>query len=389
MKKKEPNPMNPSSDHSPVKGNASEEPRPKADGSQEPTGTGKPAEMPPRKDDPSELPSETRDVPAGKLFGELCRLSSFLRSEEGCPWDRAQTIDTLTPYLLEEACEAIEAVESGDMDRLREELGDLIFIVIFMADIAGSEGTFTSKEVLDGIRTKMLRRHPHIFGPQKDMTADQVKSQWETIKKSEGKKSSILKEYPISLPGLIQAYRIQEKAAAVGFDWEKTEQVVDKVLEELGEVKAALSLTDVSNGASQGQEPEGNRVPGSATDKRPSAEADAAKTDAAGTVPDDEVSAATGDAAGTGSPGGAPQPKSPSPDEKESSRELGDLLFAVVNLCRFTGADPERAIRGSVHKFRGRFRYIEEQLEKRGSSPAEATLEEMDDLWNEAKRRGI
>jgi len=285
---------------------------------------------------PSEDPPRENAAPARPTFEDLCGLSAFLRSEKGCPWDRAQTIDTLTPYLLEEACEAIEAVESRDMDRLREELGDLIFLVIFMADIAGSEGRFTVGEVLEGIRTKIYRRHPHIFGRQKDLSADQVKSQWEEIKKAEGEKRSILKDYPASLPGLIQAYRIQEKAAAVGFDWEKTEQVVEKVEEELGEVKDALTLD------------------------RPGAGGDAAR---------DVARSET--------------------EETSADRELGDLLFAVVNLCRFTGADPERAVRGSVDKFRRRFRYIEEELEKQGSSPAEADLDEMDELWNEAKGRGM
>jgi tetrapyrrole methylase family protein/MazG family protein len=254
----------------------------------------------------------------GRLFEELCRLSSFLRTEDGCPWDRAQTLETLTPYIMEEASEAIEAVEHKEMDRLREELGDLLYLVVFMADAASSEGAFELDQVLEGIRDKLHRRHPHIFGKQKNISADQVKSQWETIKKDEKGGGSILKEYPASLPGLVQAYRIQEKAAAVGFDWEKVDQVADKVEEELGEVREALS-------------------------------------------------------------------------ERKglSSKELGDLLFAVVNLCRVTGADPERAVRGSVSKFRKRFRFIEEELEKRGSNPEAASLEEMDDLWNEAKRRGI
>jgi tetrapyrrole methylase family protein/MazG family protein len=279
---------------------------------------------------------------AGELFDELCRLSSFLRTEDGCPWDRAQTLKTLTPYLLEEACEAIEAVESGDADRLREELGDLIFLVISMADIAGSSGSFTAAEILDGIRSKLHRRHPHVFGRQEDLTAEEVKSQWETIKKDEVGGGSILKEYPASMPGLIQAYRIQEKAAAVGFDWERTDQVVEKVEEELAEVKAALSLAG------------GEDAPSDAGDahKEGSEEGDADL-------------------------------------ESSSHQELGDLLFAAVNLCRFAGTDPERAIRASVGKFRRRFRYIERELEKRGSSPAAATLKEMDSLWDEAKRRGI
>jgi tetrapyrrole methylase family protein/MazG family protein len=254
----------------------------------------------------------------GKLFEELCRLSAFLRTEDGCRWDRAQTIQTLTPYLMEEASEAIEAVEHGDMDRLREELGDVLYLVVFMADAASSAGAFKMDDVLLGIREKLHRRHPHIFGSPKDISADEVKSQWELIKKDEKGGRSILKEYPASTPGLVQAYRIQEKAAAVGFDWDKVEQVADKVEEELREVREALS---------EGAEP--------------------------------------------------------------SSRELGDLLFAVVNLCRFAGADPERAVRGSVDKFRRRFRFIEEELEKRGGSPGSSSLEEMDKLWDEAKRRGL
>lgn len=256
--------------------------------------------------------------PTGRLFDELCRLSSFLRTDEGCPWDRAQTLESLTPYIMEEASEAVEAVEDKEMDRLREELGDLIYLVVFMADAASSEGAFQIDQVLEGIIDKLHRRHPHIFGDQKDMTAGQVKSQWETIKRDEKGGGSILKEYPASLPGLIQAYRIQEKAAAVGFDWERIDQVADKVEEELGEVREALS-------------------------------------------------------------------------ERRglTSKELGDLLFAVVNLCRAAGADPERAIRGSVKKFRKRFRFIEEALEKDGKTPASSSLEEMDGFWDEAKRRGM
>lgn len=252
----------------------------------------------------------------GRLFEELCRLSSFLRGDEGCPWDRVQTTETLTPYIMEEASEVIEAVEHDDMDRLKEELGDLMYLVIFMADAASSKGAFKIEHVLEGICDKLHRRHPHIFGPQKSMSAGQVKSQWETIKKDEKGGGSILKEYPASLPGLVQAYRIQEKAAAIGFDWEKIDQVADKVEEELSETRQALS-------GSKGQ----------------------------------------------------------------SGKELGDLLFAVVNLCRAAGTDPERALRGSVNKFRSRFRFIEEELARRGKSPASSSLKEMDDLWNEAKRR--
>jgi tetrapyrrole methylase family protein/MazG family protein len=254
----------------------------------------------------------------GRLFDELCRLSSFLRTEDGCAWDRAQTLETLTPYIMEEASEAVEAVERREMDRLKEELGDLIYLVIFMADVASSDGAFEIGQVLEGIRDKLHRRHPHIFGRQKDISADQVKSQWETIKKDEKGGGSILKEYPASLPGLVQAYRVQEKAAAVGFDWERADQVADKVEEELREAREAIS-------------------------KR----------------------------------------------EGLTSKELGDLLFAVVNLCRFTATDPERAIRGSVKKFRDRFKFIETELEKRGTDPASSSLEDMDGLWNEAKRRGL
>jgi len=266
-------------------------------------------------DDTNEESKATR---AGRLFAELCRLSAFLRTEKGCSWDRAQTLETLTPYILEEASETVEAVERKDADRLREELGDLLYLVVFMADVASSEGRFDIAGVLDGIREKLLRRHPHVFGTGKRLTPDQVKSQWETIKKEEKGGRSILKEYPASLSGLIQAFRIQEKAAAVGFDWDAAEQVVDKVEEEVKEVRESLS-------------------------KR----------------------------------------------QGLASSELGDLLFAVVNLCRVTGTDPERAVRGSVDKFRRRFRYIERELEKRGRDPASSSLEEMDALWEEAKRRGI
>jgi len=170
---------------------------------------------------------------------------SDLRGRDGCPWDKEQTHETLRQYLLEEAYEVIEAIDCRQYDNLEEELGDLLLQVVFHAQIAEEDGRFTIEDVVHGITTKLIRRHPHVFGDVDIKTADQQTIHWEQVKKKEGKKS-VIDGVPKQLSALLRAHRIQGKAATVGFDWEKTDQVWDKVEEELCELKEACQSGDFS-----------------------------------------------------------------------------------------------------------------------------------------------
>ena len=170
-----------------------------------------------------------------------------LRDEDGCPWDRRQTHESLKNYLIEEAYEVIDAIESGDDATLREELGDLLFQVVFHSRLAKEKGTFTLEDVLTEISEKMIRRHPHVFGADTLMDSDEVLEQWEQIKQKEKKRDSILEGIPASLPTLIRAKRVQERAARVGFDWTKTEDVWKKVEEEWEELQQARKNRDHEN----------------------------------------------------------------------------------------------------------------------------------------------
>jgi len=253
-----------------------------------------------------------------KLLG-VCRR---LRGPEGCPWDREQTLETMTPYLTEEAVEAVEAIASGDADHAAEELGDLGFLVLFCLELLGERSGIGLDDALDRAAEKLIRRHPHVYGDSTVQDGDAAYRQWQEIKQAEkgGEKPvSLLGETPKGLPALVAAYRLQEKAAAVGFDWPSLEGPVAKIREETAEVEKALT-------------------------------------------------AGSGDAS------------------PELAGEIGDLLFAVVNLARKLRIDPERELRATAHRFRDRFHYIEARLAERGRSPKHSTLEEMDTLWDEAKR---
>lgn len=249
-------------------------------------------------------------------FERLVNIMARLRSEEGCPWDKEQTRETLKSYLIEEAYELLEAIEENDPHQIKEELGDLLFQIIFHCQIASERGEFDVWDVLESITEKMLNRHPHVFGDDKIMDSSQVLQQWEEHKKREGKlKDSVLEGIPVALPSLLRAHRVQERASRVGFDWSRREEVYDKFKEELREFEAAFEA--------------GNR------------------------------------------------------DEIES--EIGDLLFSLVNISRFSGINPEDALRRTTDKFIKRFRYIEEEARKQGKHISELTLTEMDNLWEEAK----
>ena len=248
-------------------------------------------------------------------FGRLVEVVARLRRE--CPWDRKQTHESIRPYLIEEAYEVAEAIGSGDDGELKEELGDLLLQVVFHARMAEERGAFSVGDVVKDLVEKLVRRHPHVFGEVEVKDAEEVLERWEEIKKGEGRES-LLDGVPRSLPALLRARRVQEKASKVGFDWERAEGALGKLGEELGELEDAMRS--------------GDRV--------------------------------------------------------RAEEELGDLLFSVVNLSRFLGLDPEWALHKAIDKFVARFKKVEEELAERGRDPREATLEEMDRIWDETKAGG-
>ena len=262
------------------------------------------------------------DTPVSPDLKDLLALISRLRAPDGCPWDRQQTLGDLRAYLLEEAHEAAAALDSGDRDALREELGDLLFQIAFVGRLAEEEGSFRLADAVRSVHAKMVRRHPHVFATGSLEDADAVHRAWERRKARERADGSLLDGVPPSLPALTAAYRLTQKAAGVGFDWPDVAQVLAKAREELAEVEEVL-------------EAEG----------------------------------------------------STSPPRDALAEEIGDLLLAVANLARHTGVDPEAALARGNLKFRRRFAAVEQQLRRRGRGPEEATLEEMDALWDEVKDR--
>ena len=252
-------------------------------------------------------------------FRELLDLVARLRSPTGCPWDRSQKKEDIGRYLIEEAYEVLEALHNASHAELCEELGDLLFQILFLTRIAEEAGEFDMAAVLRGITEKMIRRHPHVFGDTQIINVEAVRTNWEQIKREvehKGKGEPRLSDgIPRSLSTLARTQRITARASSVGFDWDSAGEVLKKVEEELSEFRAALEA--------------GNKA--------------------------------------------------------ALQEEAGDLLFTLVNLCRITGADAEAALRASLGKFTKRFAYIEQALAKRGKTPAESTLAEMDALWDEAK----
>jgi tetrapyrrole methylase family protein/MazG family protein len=252
-------------------------------------------------------------------FRELLDLIFRLRSADGCPWDRSRTQADMAGYLIEEAYEVVEAIDGGTPSALMEELGDLLFQILFIARMAEESGEFDIAGVLGAITEKMIRRHPHVFGDTRADSVDAVRLNWEQIKKEQEHKGagkpSLCDGIPRTLSTLAKAQRITTRASAVGFDWRDTGEVLKKVDEELAEFRSAQEKGD----------------------------------------------------------------------RKAMGEEAGDLLFTLVNLCRFAGADAEAALRISLGKFTGRFAHIERVLAAQGKTPADSTLTEMDRLWNEAK----
>jgi MazG family protein len=257
---------------------------------------------------------------------ELLRIMARLRDPEtGCPWDREQTFATIVPHTLEEAYEVAETIEHGDLQALRDELGDLLFQVVFYAQMAQEAGQFDFEDVVEAVVDKLIRRHPHVFGDARIDSAAAQALAWEQYKAEERRakaggvgdgQHSILDGVSRALPALTRAVKLQKRAAQVGFDWQAPEQVVDKLREEIAELGHELS---------------GGSHPARVAD------------------------------------------------------ELGDLLFTCANLTRHLKVDPEATLRGANAKFERRFRRVEAWLAEQGRSPEMATLEEMDALWEKAK----
>lgn len=263
----------------------------------------------------------------------LLHIMASLRDPKGgCPWDLAQDFASIAPYAIEEAYELAGAVAGGDRGELRDELGDLLLQVVFHAQMASEEGSFTFSDVVQSICDKMIRRHPHVFADASIDTAAAQTESWESIKEREraGKnRTYLLADLSAALPALMRAQKLQARAARVGFDWPDTGGVIAKIKEELAEVEEALALC--YNGRSTA----------------PPSAADNILENLAG--------------------------------------EIGDLLFAVTNLARFVGADAESALRGTNAKFTRRFEYIEDALQRQGRNIKDASLSEMETLWNAAK----
>jgi MazG family protein len=280
-----------------------------------------------------------QNASAQAAVDRLLGIMDRLRDPGGCPWDREQTLRSLTPYLLEEAWEVIEAIETGDASHHREELGDLLFQVVFQSRIAREQGLFDFAAVCDAIADKLTRRHPHVFGEVTVSGSREVVKNWERIKADERKTRgeaprSAIGGVPAGLPALVRAERVTEKAAAVGFDWPDLRGVLDKVREELSELEEALSR--------------------STSPQLP--------------------------------PSGAGTPQSPDAGQDgQVEHELGDLLFALSNLGRFAKVHPEEALRAAVRRFEARFHHIEARLGEQGKTPRESDLAEMDRYWDEAK----
>ena len=257
---------------------------------------------------------------------KLIALVARLRGENGCPWDREQTRETLKPMLIEEAFEVLDALDSNDSDNLKEELGDLLFQVVFHAQIAREKGEFDLSDVIDRSHEKMVRRHPHIFGSTDLKTSEDVLKNWEDIKAAEkgttspsspNSARSLLDGVPKKIPALYRAFQMTAKASRVGFDWPALDNIIDKLEEEAAELKDARMCAN----------------------------------------------------------------------QERIADEMGDLLFVVVNIARFLGVDPETALERSNRKFESRFRHIETAVKQQGRELKDASLKEMDDLWNEAKKQ--
>ena len=278
-----------------------------------------------------------------------------LRAPGGCPWDREQTFDSIKPYTLEETYEVLEAIDNRDWDELSGELGDLLLQVLFYSEMSKEQGTFTIDEVLEKLSAKLVNRHPHVFGDVQAETASQVVRNWEAIKaeekkkrlgagggkgaKDEGLAASILGSVSPAMPALLEAHKLSSRAAHAGFDWPNVEGLFDKLREETEELREELE-----DFPAPGPRPQGRGVAGSG--------------------------------------------KTAVPDELRArlEEEVGDLFFVLVNIARYLSLDPESALKKTNRKFKRRFQWMEQRLRQEGRNPEQATMEELEPLWQQAKQ---
>jgi len=284
----------------------------------------------------------------GKRFEEAVSIMARLRAPGGCPWDREQTFDSIKPYTLEEAYEVLEAIDNRDWKELAGELGDLLLQVLFYAQMAQEQGWFSIDDVLDRLSSKLVHRHPHVFGDVKAATSSDVLRNWEALKAEEKKQrlesgegrpvaeepgESVLAGVTSAMPALLEAHKLSSRAAHVGFDWPNLAGVMEKLEEEIQELEEHLKQLPEAVREKQGQGAVGDTVRG------------------------------------------------------RLEGELGDVFFVLVNLARFLSLDPESALKKTNRKFRRRFQWMEGQLGEEGRRADQASLEELESLWQQAKRQ--
>ena len=293
----------------------------------------------------------------GERFERAVQIMARLRAPGGCPWDREQTFDTIKPYTLEETYEVLEAIDNRDWHELTGELGDLLLQVLFYSEMAQEEGRFSIDDVLDRLSNKLVDRHPHVFGEVKADTPAEVLRNWEALKAEEKKKrleagggkkaetenkESVLAGVSSKMPALLEAHKLSSRAAHVGFDWPEIEGLFAKLEEETGELRHELKDLPIA-------------PPGS---KRP----------------------ATG-VAGSG------RTQITDAQRARLEDEVGDLFFVLVNIARYLGLDPESALKKTNRKFKRRFQWMEERLQASGRGPLQASIDELEELWQRAKEQ--
>ena len=299
----------------------------------------------------------------GERFERAVQIMGRLRGPGGCPWDREQTFDTIKPYTLEEAYEVLEAIDHRDWPELTDELGDLLLQVLFYSQMAKEEGHFSVDDVLDRLATKLVDRHPHVFGEMKVDTSAEVLRNWEALKAEEKEKKkrlsasgkdgdqadaiqadnspSVLAGVSSKMPALSEAYKLSSRAARVGFDWPEIEGLLAKLDEETAELRDELR-----------------------------------------TVP----ALSLKQSAGTGIAGSG-KPQIPPERRERLEDEVGDLFFVLVNIARYLSLDPESALRKTNRKFKQRFQWMEAQLSTDGRTPQQASMDELERLWQRAKQQ--
>jgi MazG family protein len=290
----------------------------------------------------------------GERFERAVQIMERLRAPGGCPWDREQTFDSIKPYTLEEAYEVLEAIDDRDWPELTGELGDLLLQVLFYSEMAREAGHFSVDDVLDRLSNKLVNRHPHVFGDVKADTSAEVLRNWEALKAEEKKKrleangkdsrqsiqpdSSVLAGISSRVPALLEAHKLSSRAARVGFDWPEIEGLFGKLAEETMELREELKVAPIKG-------PTGKGV------------------------------------AGSGKPRVSPEV------HERLEDEVGDLFFVLVNIARYLALDPESALRKANRKFKRRFQWMEEQLRASGRGPEQASMDELEGLWQQAKRQ--